>query len=108
MVHHFDKLFVDIKGNRSFKEGKKVVLWIFVKSRMHIFFTDTQICKLNQCLMGFFNVYERRLKTIEVEKYLAEKRVFVLFVKCVLIKPSLLDFFPLFIFIFCRNNHLPF
>lgn len=63
-------------------------MWIFVKSRIHIFSTDTQICKLNQCLMGFFNVFDRRLKTIEVEKYLAERRMFVLFVKCVLIKQS--------------------
>lgn len=81
---------------------------MFVKSRMHVFPTDTQICKLNQCLRGFFYVYDRRLKTIEVEKYLAERRMFVLFVKCVLIKPSVWDFFPLFIYIFYRNNHLPF
>lgn len=72
-THHFDKLFVDIKGNRSFKEDKKVVLWIFVKSRMHIFSTDAEICKLNKCLRVFY-VYDRRLKTIEVEKYLAERR----------------------------------
>lgn len=73
-THHFDKLFVDIKGNRSFKEDKKVVLWMFVMRRMHIFPTDTQICKLNQCLRGFY-VYDRRLKTIEVEKYLAVRRI---------------------------------
>lgn len=64
-THHFDKLFVDIKGNRSFKEDKKVVLWIFVKSRMHIFSTDTQICKLNQCLMGFFMFMTEDLKPLK-------------------------------------------